>query len=173
MTKEEKNQVILNLKGQLEANPNFYLTDMSSMTVEATNSLRRLFHEQGIRIHVVKNSLLKKAMERAEGRDFQELIPTLKGSTAILYTESGSMPAKVIKSFRKKNPKPLVKAAFVEECAYIGDQLDALASIKSKNDLIADLIALLQSPAKNVVGALQSGGNKLSGIVKTLSERPE
>ena len=112
-------------------------------------------------------------MEQAEGRDFQELIGTLKGSTAILYTESGSAPAKLIKTFRKKNPKPLVKAAFVEECAYIGDQLDSLASIKSKNDLIADVIALLQSPAKNVVGALQSGGNKLSGIVKTLSERPE
>ncbi len=173
MTREEKNQVIENLKGQLESNPNFYLTDMSAMTVEDTNSLRRLFHEQGIRIHVVKNSLLKKAMERTEGRDFQELIPTLKGSTAILYTELGNTPAKVIQKFRKKNPKPLVKAAFVEECAYIGDQLDVLASIKSKNDLIGDLIALLQSPAKNVVGALQSGGNKLSGIVKTLSERPE
>lgn len=175
MTREEKNQVIENLKGDLEKGSNFYLTDISAMTVEDTNNLRRLFHAEGVRITVVKNALLKKAMEKAEGRNFSELLGTLKGSTSILYTESGSMPAKVIQAYRKKNKseKPLVKAAFIEECAYIGDQLDVLASIKSKNDLIADVIALLQSPSKNVIGALQSGSGKIAGIVKTLSERPE
>ncbi|MCX6182508.1 MAG: 50S ribosomal protein L10 [Bacteroidetes bacterium] len=175
MTREEKNQVIDNLKADLEKGSNFYLTDISAMTVEDTNNLRRLFHAEGVRITVVKNALLKKAMEKTEGRNFSELIGTLKGSTSILYTESGSMPAKVIQAYRKKNKsqKPLVKAAFIEECAYIGDQLDVLASIKSKNDLIADVIALLQSPSKNLIGALQSGGGKIAGIVKTLSERPE
>ncbi|MFM7024396.1 MAG: 50S ribosomal protein L10 [Flavobacteriales bacterium] len=176
MTREEKNQVIENLKAELEANANFYLTDLSEMTVERTNALRRAFHGQGIRITMVKNALLKKAMERAEGRNFSELLDTLKGSTSILYTESGSAPAKLIQEFRKKqkSEKPLLKAAFVEECAYIGDsQLSALASIKSKNDLIGDVIGLLQTPSRNVIGALQSGGGKLAGIVKTLSERPE
>jgi large subunit ribosomal protein L10 len=121
---------------------------------------------------VVKNSLLKKAMERSEGKDYQPLFGSLKGSTAIMFSEVGSDPAKLIKEFRVKNDKPVLKAAFVEECAYIGDnQLEVLASIKSKNELIGDIVGLLQSPAKNVISALKSSGGKLAGIVKTLSEK--
>jgi len=116
--------------------------------------------------------LLKKAMEKVDGKDLSELSALLVGSTSILFTETGNVPAKLIKEFRKKFPKPVLKAAYVEECVYIGDeQLDALAALKSKDELIADIIGLLQSPAKNVVGALQSGGGKLAGILQTLSEK--
>lgn len=171
MTKAEKNQVIDRLSVQLGENPHFYLADVSELTVEDSNSLRGVFHEQGIRIEVVKNTLLKKAMEKAEG-DYSELYDTLVGNTSIMFTETGNAPAKLIKKFRKKHAKPLLKAAFVEESVYLGDdQLDALAALKSKNELIAEVIALLQSPANNVVGALQSGGGKLAGILKTLSEK--
>jgi large subunit ribosomal protein L10 len=127
---------------------------------------------KNIKMLVVKNSLLKKAMERSTAKDYQSLIGTLKGSTAIMFSEVGSDPAKLIKEFRKGGDRPLLKSAFVEECAYVGDdQLDALASIKTKNEMIGEIIGLLQSPAKNVVSALQSGGGKLAGIVKTLSEK--
>lgn len=172
MRKEEKTQVIEDLVGKLESNPNFYLTDISSLTVAKTNDLRRACFGKKISLLVVKNSLLKKAMERKEA--YRELIPALKGNTAVMFCESGSAPAKLIKEFRKKNQKPVLKGAFIEESVYIGDNmLETLASIKSKNELIGDVIGLLQSPAKNVVSALQSGKNKLAGIVKTLSEKPE
>lgn len=172
MTKEEKNQVIENLSVKLTDNPHFYLTDISDLTVEDSNSLRGVFHKEGIRIEVVKNTLLKKAMEKAEGKDLSELYDLLTGATSIMFTETGNVPAKLIQKFRKKYPKPLLKAAFVEESIYIGDeQIDALAALKSKNELIADVIALLQSPANNVVGALQSGGGQIAGILKTLSEK--
>jgi len=173
MNKQEKNQVIDELVEQLANNPNFYLTDTSSLTVEKTNSLRRACFNKNIKMHVVKNTLLRKAMEKSE-RDYQPLFGSLKGATAIMFSESGSEPAKVIKAFRKDGKKPALKAAFVEESAYVGDdQLDFLIAIKSKNELIGDIIGLLQSPAKNVVSALQSGKNILAGIVKTLSEKSE
>lgn len=172
MTKEEKNQVIERMSEKLAQNEHFYLTDISELTVEDSNRLRGVFHEKGIQIEVVKNTLLKKAMERVEGKDFSELYNLLSGPTSIMFTEVGNEPAKLIKSFRKQSPKPILKAAYVEECVYVGDnQVDRLISLKSKNELIADIIALLQSPAKNVVGGLQSGGGKLAGILKTLSEK--
>jgi large subunit ribosomal protein L10 len=175
MTKEEKTLVIDELAEKLANNPHFYLTDISALPSEKTSKLRRMCFDKNIGLLVVKNTLLQKAMEKSGGRDYSELFSSLKGATAVMFSESGSEPAKLIKEFRRQgSDRPILKAAFVEESAYVGnDQLDALAAIKSKNELIGDLIALLQSPAKNVVSALQSGGNKLSGIVKTLSERPE
>jgi len=172
MTRGEKNQVIDALAVRLSENDNFYLTDISELTVEDSNSLRGVFHEKGLKVEVVKNTLLQKAMEKVEGKNFDELYPTLVGSTSILFTESGSLPAKVIKDFRKKFPKPVLKGAFVEESVYVGDDmLDFLSSVKSKNELIADVVALLQSPAKNVISSLQSGGQTLVGLLKTLSEK--
>jgi large subunit ribosomal protein L10 len=172
MRKEEKTLVIEDLAGKLESNPNFYLTDISSLTVAKTNDLRRACFNRKISLLVVKNSLLKKAMQRNEA--YSDLIPAIKGNTAVMFCESGSEPAKLIKEFRKKNDKPLLKGAFIEESVYIGDNmLETLASIKTKNELIGDVIGLLQSPAKNVISALSSGKNKLAGIVKTLSEKPE
>ena len=177
MKKEEKSQVIDSLVEQLANNSHFYLTDASSLTAEKTSQLRRLCFNKNIQLLVVKNSLLQKAMERTAGKDYQPIIDNaLKGATAIMFSEVGSDPAKLIKEFRLKNKseRPFLKAAFVEECAYIGDnQLDALASIKSKNELIGDIIGLLQSPAKNVISGLKASGGKLAGIVKTLSERKE
>jgi large subunit ribosomal protein L10 len=173
MNKEEKTHVIDELEGKLSANPNFYLTDISSLTVAKTGELRRACFNKKITLLVVKNSLLKKAMERKG--TFAELIPAIKGNTAVMFCESGSAPAKLIKEFRAKgNKKPLLKGAYVEESSYVGDdQVEVLAAIKTKNELIGDVIGLLQSPAKNVISALQSGKNKLAGIVKTLSEKPE
>jgi large subunit ribosomal protein L10 len=171
MNREEKNQVIANLKGKLEESPHFYLTDISEMTVEDSNKLRGAFHEQGIRVEVVKNTLLKKAMESASA-DYAELYDVLKGATSIMFTEVGNVPAKVIEKFRKSNEKPILKGAFVEQSVYIGDdQVKVLSSIKSKEELIADVIALLQSPAQNVISGLKGSGSKLSGILKTLSEK--
>ncbi len=171
MNREDKNQVIADLKVKLEANPHFYLTDISEMTVEDSNKLRGAFHEQGIRIEVVKNTLLKKAMEAAEA-DYSPLYDVLKGSTSIMFTEVGNVPAKVIEKFRKSSEKPILKGAYVEESVYIGDdQVKVLSSIKSKDELIGDIIGLLQSPAKNVISGLKGSGSKLSGILKTLSEK--
>ncbi len=172
MKKEEKIQVIDSLVEQLANNTHFYLTDIATLTAEKTSELRRICFNKNIKMIVVKNTLLRLAMERSTAKDYQPLFSTLKGSTAIMFTEVGSDPAKVIKEFRKKNDKPVLKSAFVEECAYIGDnQLEALASIKSKNEMIGEVIGLLQSPAKNVISGLKSGGGKLAGLVKTLSER--
>jgi len=171
MNREVKNQVIADLKGKLEENAHFYLTDISEMTVEDSNKLRGAFHEQGIRIEVVKNTLLKKAMESAE-TDYSPLYDVLKGATSIMFTEVGNVPAKVIEKFRKGNEKPILKGAYVEESVYIGDdQVKVLSSIKSKEELIGDIIMLLQSPAKNVISGLKGSGSKLSGILKTLSEK--
>jgi large subunit ribosomal protein L10 len=173
MRKDEKNQMIDVLVDKLTASKNFYLTDISELTAEKSSALRRSCFNKNIGLMVVKNTLLKKALERIEG-DFSPLYVTLKGATSIMISESVNDPAKLIKEFRKKNDKPILKAAFVQESFYIGDnQIDALISVKSKEEVIADVIALLQSPAKNVVSALQSGGQKLSGIIKTLGERAE
>lgn len=171
MRKEEKKELIDTLTQQLTENNNFYITDISYLNAEDTSMLRRLSFKNGIRLVMVKNTLLKKAMENVD-KDFSELYSTLVGNTAIMFSEAANAPAKMIKEYRKKHNKPIIKGAFIEESTYIGDdQLDFLVSIKSKDELIAEVIALLQSPVKNVVSALQSGGGKLAGILKTLSEK--
>ena len=171
MNKLEKNQMIEVLDGMLNENNNFYLADISGLTAEENSALRRLCFKRNVSLQVVKNTLLKKALEKNEA-NFSELYDVLVGNTSIMQAEAGNAPAKVIKEFRKKNDKPLLKAAHIEESLYIGDEnLSALADLKSKDELIGDIITLLQSPAKNVISSLQSGGNKLSGIVKALEER--
>jgi len=171
MTREEKSQVIEELTAQLAENTNIYLTDISGLDAGTTSNLRRACFKANVKLAVVKNTLLEKAME-ASDKDFGDLPTTLKGNTSVMYSETGNAPAKVIKAFRKKSEKPLLKGAFIEEAIYLGDeQLDALVDIKSREELIGDIIGLLQSPAKNVISALQSGGGKLSGILKTLSEK--
>ena len=158
---------------ELQACPNFYLTDVSDLNAEKTSQLRRQCFNSGVKMIVVKNALFHKAMQQME-KDYEGLYDVLKGSTAVMFCETGNAPAKLIKNFRKTSDRPILKGAYIEECCYVGDDmLDALCSIKSKNDLIADVIALLQSPMKNVISALQSGGHKLSGVLETLSERPE
>lgn len=158
MKKEEKTQVIEQLLEKLNKNSKIYLADCSSLTVEKVNQLRKDCFDKNISIQVVKNTLLKKALERANDSRLAEMIPALKGNTALMYAETSNGPAKVIKDFRKKgNDKPLLKAAFVEETVYIGDnQLDALASLKSKNELIADVVSLLQAPIRRVIGGLEN-----------------
>ena len=171
MTRQEKNETIENLKEALGGVKNLYLADIAGLDAIETIALRRACFKENIKLQVVKNTLLAKAME-ASSHNFGELTEILKGNTSLMFSESGNGPAKVIKSFRKKSDKPILKAAFIETAIYIGDeQLDALVAIKSKDELIGEIITLLQSPAKNVVSALQSGGGKLSGILKTLSER--
>lgn len=171
MTKEEKNRTIDELAETLNATPHFYIADIGGLTVEQTSELRRQCYKQNITLRTVKNTFLRKALERT-GKDVSDLYSVLEGPTSIFLTEVAPQPAKLIKDFRKKNPKPVLKAAYVEESVYVGEhQLDALVSIKSKNELIGDIVGLLQSPAKNVISALSSGGNKLAGIVKTLQEK--
>lgn len=173
MRKEDKNQLIETLTEELKATNYLYITDISDMNVENTNRLRRLCFKRDVKLIVVKNTLLQKAMENS-GKDFSPLYNVLKGHTSIMIANQGNIPAKLIKEFRKTSDKPMLKGAFVEEMTFIGDkELDSLIAIKSKNELIADVVALLLSPAKNVISSLQSGGQTLSGVLKTLSERPE
>jgi large subunit ribosomal protein L10 len=172
MTKEEKNQLVAELTESISASPLFYLTDSSELDAATTSSLRRECHKNDIQLRVVKNTLLKRAFEAIEDVDYSPLYDTLKGNTAIMFAEVANAPAKLIKSFRKTQEKPLLKGAFIEQECYIGDdQVEMLSTIKSKEELIGDIIGLLQSPAKNVISSLQSGSHKLSGLVKTLSER--
>ena len=172
MTRTEKDQLIDELVQMLAEKNVVYLTDASGLDSEATTSLRRECYKKDIRVRVVKNTLLRKAMERTEGRNYTELYDVLKGQTAILVGDVGNAPARVLKEFRKKHDMPILKGAYVEEATYLGDSnLETLTTIKSKEELVADVIALLQSPMKNVVGALNSGGNTLSGLVKALQER--
>lgn len=171
MTREEKSQVIESLTAQLSENPNIYLADISGLDSGSTTNLRRACFKAGVQLAVVKNTLLKKAMESSE-KDFGELTGILKGNTSLMFSETGNAPAKVIKEFRKKSDRPLLKGAYIQESIYVGDnQLDSLVELKSKDELIGEIIGLLQSPAKNVVSALKSSGGKLAGIVKTLSEK--
>jgi large subunit ribosomal protein L10 len=173
MKKEEKTQLIDSLAEQLKEAGSFYLTDTSGLDAATTSRLRRTCFKKNVQLKVVKNTLLHKAMERS-GKDLNELFAVLHGPTSVMFSEVANDPAKLIKDFRKATQKPFLKGAYVEESVYIGDdQLDALINIKSKYELIGDLVGLLQSPAKNVISALQSGGNILSGVVKTLSEKPE
>jgi large subunit ribosomal protein L10 len=175
MNKKEKNQIIEELTTRLNESKNFYLADTATLTGVKVNNLRRICFDKKVEMRVVKNTLLQKALEKSSHASAMEPVyATLKGNTALMFGEQATDPARIIKQFRIENSKPTLKAAYVEESVYIGDdQLDALSALKSKNELIGDIIGLLQSPAKNVIGALQSGGNKLSGIVKTLSEREE
>ncbi len=174
MRREDKNLLIDKLAEQINQYPHFYLTDISELNAEVTSKLRRKCFEKQIELVVVKNTLFIKALERSGKSDFSELYDSIKGSTSVMFTETGNVPAKLIKEFRRKNPKPLLKAAFVEESIYVGEnQLEALVSLKSKNELVADVIAMLQSPAKNVISSLQSGRNILAGVVKTLSEKEQ
>ncbi|TYP97528.1 LSU ribosomal protein L10P [Tenacibaculum adriaticum] len=172
MTREEKSQVIQDLTAQLADTNTIYLADISGLDALTTSNLRRACFKANVQLAVVKNTLLEKAME-ASDKDFGDLPTVLKGNTSLMIAEGANAPAKVIKEFRKKSKdRPLLKGAFVEESVYIGDdQLDALVNIKSREELIGEVIGLLQSPAKNVVSALQSGGGKLAGILKTLSEK--
>jgi large subunit ribosomal protein L10 len=171
MTREEKSQVIEELTAQLSENTNIYLADISGLDAGTTSNLRRACFKANVKLAVVKNTLLEKAMI-ASDKEFGELPSILKGNTSVMYSETGNAPAKVIKAFRKKSERPLLKGAFIEEAIYLGDdQLDMLVDIKSREELIGEIIGLLQSPAKNVVSALQSSGGKLSGILKTLSQK--
>ncbi len=171
MTREEKATVIKDLTTQLADSTTIYLADISGLDAGTTSDLRRACFKANIKLAVVKNTLLSKAMD-ASDKDFGELPEVLKGNTSLMFSEVANAPAKLIKNFRKKSKKPLLKGAFVEEAVYIGDEnLDALVSIKSKEEMIGEIIGLLQSPAKNVISGLKSGGGKLAGILKTLSER--
>ena len=169
MTKEEKLVVIDSLAEQLQAYPHFYIADIESLNAEQTAALRRKCFESDVKLVVVKNTLLGKALEKADA----DLVKVLEGPTSIMFTNVAKAPAVLIKEFRKKSEKPVLKAAFAEGCVYVGDdQLDALCNIKSKEELIADIVALLQSPAKNVISALQANaGQKIAGLVKTLESR--
>lgn len=174
MKKEVKDTIIVDLGEKLKEYPHFYLVDVTGMNAEATSSLRRKCFKQEIKMVVVKNKLLHKALEAAD-IDYSELYGTLKGNTAVLFANTANVPAKLLKDKEiAKAGVPSLKAAYAEEGFYVGaDKLDELASIKSKNEVIADIVALLQSPAKNVVSALQSGANTIHGVLKTLGERPE
>lgn len=173
MTRQEKAVAIEQLKNKLEGNTYFYLADTSSMTVAEMNALRRICFDRGIEISVVKNTLAQKAMESfPEERNYAEIFGALKGTSAILFTETANLPARVIKEFRKDGAKPQLKAAYIETAIFLGDdQLEVLANLKSKEELVGEIIGLLQSPAKNVVSALKSGGSTIAGLVKALEER--
>ncbi|MGM9760291.1 MAG: 50S ribosomal protein L10 [Parabacteroides sp.] len=174
MRKEDKGAIISQLTETVKSYPNFYLTDIEAMDAEKTSKLRRECFKQEVKLVVVKNSLLRKALENVEG-DFSPLHDALKGNTAVMFSQVANAPARLIKDFTKDTKgegKPQLKAAYVQESFYVGaENLDALVSIKSKNELIADVIALLESPAKNVISALQSSGQTIHGLLKTLEER--
>ena len=170
MTREQKSKVIKTLTAELADNTNIYLTDASGLNAVETSKLRRACFKANVKLSVVKNSLLAKAME-ASDRDFGELNQVLVGNTALMYSEVGNSPAKLIKNFRKKSEKPILKGATIEDAIYIGDdQVSVLANIKSREELIGEVISLLQSPTKNLISALQSSGSTISGVLKTLSE---
>lgn len=171
MKREEKESIVHDLKATIGEFSSIYITDTSNLTVAQVNNIRRKCFEKGVKFQVAKNTLIRKAME-ATGADYTELFAALKGTSAIMFSNTGNTPAKLIQELRKKSDRPILKGAWIDSSIFIGDNhLEALVALKSKNELIGDIIALLQSPAKNVVSGLQSGKNKLAGIVKTLSER--
>ncbi len=175
MKKEDKSAIIEQLENTLSQYSHFYLTDIGGLNAAQTSELRRVCYKEDVKLVVVKNSLLRKALESSQV-DFSEIFGSLKGETSLMLTNNANVPAKLISEFSKqktnKLKKPLLKAAYVEESFYIGENhLETLIHVKSKYELIADVIALLQSPAKNVVSALQSGGNTIHGVLKTLAER--
>ena len=171
MRREEKNAIIDSLAERLKEYSHFYLTDTAQLNAADTSDLRRKCFENDIKLIVVKNTLLKRALEQSE-INFEELYPVLKGTTSIMFTNTGNGPAKLIREFRKKHDKPVLKGAYVQESIFVGENtLDALISIKTKQELVGDIIFMLQSPAKNVISALQSGGNKIHGVLETLSKK--
>lgn len=174
MIKEDKGAIIELIAAIVKEYGNFYLTDIEALNAEKTSALRRECFKQNVKLVVVKNTLLKKALETVEG-DFSSLHTAMKGNTAVMFSNVANVPARLIKEFTKNSKgegKPQLKAAYVQESFYVGaEYLEALVNIKSKNELIGDVIAMLQSPAKNVISALQSGGQTLCGVLKTLEER--
>jgi len=171
MRREEKQVIIDSLAEQIEQYNHFYLTDTAELNAALTSDLRRACFKKDIKMIVVKNTLLKRALDKSE-IDLEELYEVLNGSTSVMFTNTGNDPAKVIRNFRKKHDKPVLKGAYVEESVYIGDnQLETLAALKSKEELLGDLVALLRSPMQNVLSSLQSGSNNIHGVLKTLSER--
>jgi large subunit ribosomal protein L10 len=171
MTREEKSKIIDDLTAVLTDNQVIYLADISDLNASDTSNLRRACFKANIKMSVVKNTLLAKAMEKAD-KDFGDLPSVLHGNTSLMIAENSKAPALVIKTFRKTLERPVLKGAYVESSVYIGDnQLDALVNIKSKEELIGDVINMLQTPVRNVISALQSGGNTISGVLKTLSEK--
>lgn len=171
MKSSEKQVIINNLQEQIDSYSHFYLTDISGLNAENTSSLRRQCFNQNVKLVVVKNTLLRKALE-SSNKNVEEIYDVLKGNTTVMFSENANVPAKLIKDFSKKHKKPVLKAAYVQESIYVGEnQLEALIAVKSKNELIADVIALLQSPMKTVIGQLQSGGNIIHGVLKTLGEK--
>lgn len=173
MKKEEKYQLIESLASHLEKSAHVYLTDISNVNVERSNQLRRMCNRRNVKLIVVKNTLLRKAMEKSS-KDFSPLFEVLKGSTSVMFSEEGSTPAKLIQEFRQRFnvEKPILKGAYVQESVYIGnDELDSLINLKTKEQLLGEVIGLLQSPMQRVISGLQGGGHKIAGIVKTLSER--
>lgn len=175
MRKEEKTKIIESISAQIKETPNFYITDIAGLNAEDTTKLRRECFEQGIKLTVVKNTLFHHVLKEINNEEMNLLVPTLEGNTAIMYTETANAPAKLIKKLTKAGmQKPALKGAYVQECAFVGaDKLDELAAIKSKEELIGDIIGLLQSPVRNVISALTSAGSTVAGIVKTLSEKEE
>lgn len=173
MRKEEKARIIESITAQIQETPNFYITDISGLNAEQTTKLRRDCFEKGIRLVVTKNTLFHKAIESFNNEEMNLIVPVLEGPTAIMYTETPNAPAKLIKKYADDGAeKPALKGAYVQECAFIGaDKLGELCSIKSREELIGDIVGLLQSPARNVISALQSAGGTIAGLVKTLSER--
>ena len=174
MKKELKEQVIAAIKANMAEYPNFYITDISGLNAEDTSKLRRDCFNEGIKLTVVKNTLFHKCIKDAQNSELDLLVPTLEGNTAIMYCEAPGVPAKLIKKYNKAGAeKPALKGAYVQECAFVGaDKLEELVSIKSREELIGDIVAMLQSPIKNVVSALQNGGGQLiAGLVKTLEEK--
>ena len=171
MRRDEKSEIINGLADILKEYSHFYLTDTAQLNAADTSDLRRKCFENQIKLVVVKNTLLKRALEQA-GLECGELFPVLKGSTAVMFSNNGNTPARLIKEFRKSHPKPLIKGAYVADSVYVGDNLlETLVALKSKEELIGDIITLLQSPAKNVISALQSGGTTIHGVLETLSKK--
>lgn len=172
MTREEKQGVIDALTTKFSEANTFYITDSSELTVEEVNKLRGLCYARGVTLKVAKNTLIKKALEAVDAEKYNELMDALKGPTALMFTEVANAPAKIIREFRKDGEKPVLKAAYIDTSIYVGDDnVETLANLKSKDELIGEVIGLLQSPIKNVIGALQSGGNTLAGLLKALEER--
>jgi len=175
MTKQEKNQVLEELTEKFATSPIFYITNASTLTVESINKFRRKCFEKGIEFRVAKNTLIRKALEANSGADYTELYESLHGPTSIMFSSVANLPAKVLKEFRESSEMPVLKSAYVDSSIFVGDnQIEVLSKLKSKDELIGDIIGLLQSPAKNVVSALvSSSGGKIAGLVKTLSDKPE
>jgi large subunit ribosomal protein L10 len=173
MDKSQKNNEILELKDKFSNANFFYICDSSTLSVEKINNFRRLCFSKGVEFRVAKNTLIRKALEQVDGTRYETLYPTLNGPTGVMFSTESSVPAKILKEFRTKNEKPVLKGAYIDQDVFIGDnQIDVLAALKSKSELIADVIALLQSPAKNVISALQgNAGQKVAGLVKALEER--